>query len=148
MRTSRTRFTSFALLRLTKAVQAIRIVPMTAPTAIDILDTIEAHVREICQAWNIPAASVAVTHEDDSRTFGIGTCSARTDAVPVDAETVFPILSNTKLFVVVAVANLIEEGHLNWDTPICSLVPDFRLGSNSDGVTIAHALTHQSGLPG
>lgn len=121
---------------------------MTAPDATDSLDKIEAHARVTCQAWKIPAASIAIIHNEQSRAFGVGTCSARIDAAPVDAETVFPILSNTKLFVAVALAILIEEGHLNWDTPIYSLVPDFRLGSSTHDVTIAHALTHQSGLPG
>lgn len=49
--------------------------------------------------------------------------SAEWAATPVDSLTRFGIASNTKLFTATAIALLVEEGKLGWDTPVSTYLP-------------------------
>lgn len=60
-------------------------------------------------------------------------------------EHVFRIGSTTKLFTATAVMLLADEGKLALDTPVGRYLPDTPL--HWDKVTIAHLLTHTSGIP-
>jgi CubicO group peptidase (beta-lactamase class C family) len=61
-------------------------------------------------------------------------------------QTRFGIASGCKVFTAVAICQLIEEGRLNFDTPLHTLLghefPQF-----DDRVNIHHLLTHSSGIP-
>ncbi|HEY7327519.1 MAG TPA: serine hydrolase domain-containing protein [Gemmataceae bacterium] len=57
--------------------------------------------------------------------------------------------SNTKPFTAILMALLIEEGLLDWDTPLDKVFPDEAEKWNEEvrKITPAHLLTHTSGLP-
>ncbi|KHE72189.1 serine hydrolase [Halobacillus sp. BBL2006] len=63
-----------------------------------------------------------------------------------DDQTRFAIASGCKVFTAVAICQLIEEGRLNFDTPLHTLLghefPQF-----DNRVNIHHLLTHSSGIP-
>jgi CubicO group peptidase (beta-lactamase class C family) len=66
----------------------------------------------------------------------------------VTAQTSFLWFSVTKLFTAVEIMRLVERGRLRLDTPVASLLPQFQY-ANPYGVTVtvAHLLSHTSGLP-
>lgn len=65
--------------------------------------------------------------------------------VPVRPEHVFRIGSTTKLFTASAVMMLVDEGKLALDAPVGRYLPD--APPHWDKITIAHLLSHTSGIP-
>jgi D-alanyl-D-alanine carboxypeptidase len=66
-------------------------------------------------------------------------------AIPVMPETVFRIGSITKQFTAVAILLLAQEGKLTLDSEISTLLPDYP--PHDPPITVAHLLTHTSGIP-
>src|SRR5687768_17325661 len=66
----------------------------------------------------------------------------------VDEHTLFSIASNTKAFISASIAQLVEEGKLNWDDKVKTYLPYFELYDPcvSDMMTIRDLLCHRSGL--
>lgn len=68
----------------------------------------------------------------------------------VTPQTLFAIGSVSKPFTALSVGMLVDEGRLDWDTPLIDYLPDFRL---YDDYATLHAtprdlLAHRAGLPG
>jgi CubicO group peptidase (beta-lactamase class C family) len=71
----------------------------------------------------------------------------RSDAVPVRPATRFGLASLTKMFTAVAVADLVRQGRLAFDTPVVDILPASRRPSTLlSEVTVHHLLTHTSGI--
>jgi CubicO group peptidase (beta-lactamase class C family) len=68
---------------------------------------------------------------------------------PVTRDTVFPICSVTKSFTATAIALLVDEGLLDWDTPVRTILPEFRLRDTvaTEQASLRDLLTHRTGLP-
>ena len=67
----------------------------------------------------------------------------------VEASSVFPLASVTKVFTALAVMQLAEEGILDLDGHVETLLPDLELKKPHPGsppITVRHLLTHTSGL--
>jgi beta-lactamase class C len=71
---------------------------------------------------------------------------------PVDERTVWSLASVTKPFTAAAVLQLVEDGLLSLDEPLHRLLPEFmeapQTAFDRREVTLRHALSHCSGLPG
>jgi CubicO group peptidase (beta-lactamase class C family) len=69
-----------------------------------------------------------------------------------DADTLYRIASNTKVFTAIAVMQLRDEGRLRLDDPLVAHLPEFAAVTNPFGpiedVTIRRLLMHESGLQG
>ena len=69
-----------------------------------------------------------------------------------DADTLYRIASNTKVFTAIGIMQLRDEGRLRLDDPLVVHLPEFAAVSNPFGriedVTIRRLLTHESGLHG
>lgn len=68
---------------------------------------------------------------------------------PVDADTLFNIASNAKALTTLMLAKLVEEGRFNWDTPVASIWPEFRLGDTetTQRVRVRHLICACTGMP-
>ncbi|MBN1327953.1 MAG: serine hydrolase [Candidatus Heimdallarchaeota archaeon] len=68
---------------------------------------------------------------------------------PFSPETIFPIASHTKSFTATAIAMLVDDGIITWDTPIRDLIPEFRLNDlfASERCNLRDLLSHTTGLP-
>ena len=66
----------------------------------------------------------------------------------VDADTLFRIASTSKAFTSAALAILVDEGVLGWDSKVKNILPDFSMYDEwvSKEFTIRDLLTHRSGL--
>ena len=65
------------------------------------------------------------------------------------ADTIQPIASCTKAFTSTAIAMLVDEEKLEWDTPLRKFIPTFSLSDPfvTDRVTITDMLSHRTGMP-
>ncbi|AIY16923.1 serine hydrolase [Pimelobacter simplex] len=69
--------------------------------------------------------------------------------VPVTDDAVFQIGSISKVWTTMLVLQLVEEGRLDLDAPVRSVVPDFRLrDDDAPTITVRELLHHTSGLDG
>ncbi|MFD1469672.1 serine hydrolase [Hymenobacter caeli] len=113
-----------ALLLLAQPVAAQQYQP---PGARFVRDSLTAYVRRGLRLWNIPGLAVVVVKNGQvvaSQGFGV---RAVDQPEPVDANTLFMIASNTKLFTGTALAQLEEERRLNLNDPVRKYLPSYRL---------------------
>lgn len=99
-----------------------------------------------CAAGAIDAASLGVAGAV-SLDIAAGHVDARR-CVPATPYTLFHIGSITKAFTAALVRTRIAAGDFDTDTPVLALAPELRRIHGLDGVTIAHLLSHSSGIDG
>jgi CubicO group peptidase (beta-lactamase class C family) len=71
---------------------------------------------------------------------------ARGRSNPVGPETIHPLYSFSKLVSATVLARLVDEGRLDWDTPVARWFPEFGQGGKQR-TTLRHLLTHSAGVP-
>jgi CubicO group peptidase (beta-lactamase class C family) len=106
---------------------------------------VDRYVQEIQQSHRIPGLALAIVRDGKlihRRNYGLANLEF---SVPVSDDTVFPLFSSTKIFSVVAVHQLIEQGRLSLDSKLVNFFTD--LPEAWREVKIEHLLTHSSGLP-
>jgi len=101
------------------------------------------------QEWNIPGLAVAIIKDNAvvySQGFGTRDIARQLEVTP---RTLFSIASCTKAFTATALGILVDEGKLDWDTPIKHYLPTFKLydAFATERVTVRDILAHRSGLP-
>ncbi|KPJ90148.1 MAG: hypothetical protein AMS18_11420 [Gemmatimonas sp. SG8_17] len=69
--------------------------------------------------------------------------------LPVTPRTLMAIGSNSKSFTVVLMAQLVDNGQLDWDAPVRDFLPSFRLHDDyaTSNMRVRDLVTHVSGLP-
>ncbi len=110
-------------------------------------DSLASYVQRGLRLWNIPGLAVTVVKDGQvvvARGFGV---RAVGQPAPVDANTLFFIASNSKLFTGTAIAQLVEEKKLKLDDPVRKYLPDFRLYDSLSTrlVTVRDLLSHRMG---
>src|SRR5699024_2012943 len=109
---------------------------------------IDSVVQKSMKTFNVPGMAVAVIKDGkivSRKAYGIR--SVKTQK-PVNTKTLFGVASNTKAFTTAALAQLVDEGKIKWDTKVRSIIPEFTLYAPfvSEEFTIRDLLTHDSGL--
>lgn len=97
---------------------------------------------------NIPGMAIAIVKDDQvimARGFGVRDIDTNQ---PADEHTLFAIGSSTKSFTAALAAMLVDEGKVDWDEPIRTYLPEFRLHDEEIAaqVTLRDALSHRTGL--
>lgn len=94
-----------------------------------------------------PAVAAAVGDDAGIRpTVALGRQTAAGEGPPASQDSIFLIASPTKPIAALAVLLLAERGELRLGDPVQKFLPDFnRQGKGA--ITLAHCLTHTSGLP-
>lgn len=105
------------------------------------LDGIDSLIASAMKDWGVPGAAVAVVRGTEViylKAFG-----------PVTPQTPFDTGSVTKPFTALALGTLADEGKLDWDAPIRSYIPAFRMRDPwaAERATMRDLLTHRAGLP-
>jgi D-alanyl-D-alanine carboxypeptidase len=67
--------------------------------------------------------------------------------LPNAVETRFALASVTKMFTSVAIAQLVQQGKLSYYDTVARVLPDYPNRATAGRLTVAHLLTHSSGLP-
>ncbi|MEM6348812.1 MAG: serine hydrolase [Bacteroidota bacterium] len=102
----------------------------------------------IREAALIPGVGMAIVYQNELiYTGGLGYRDLA-KKLPVTENTLFSIGSNTKAFTGVIAAQLVDEGLLDWETPLINYIPELKLKEDyiTRHVTIADALNHSTGL--
>jgi len=108
----------------------------------------DRYMEQVLQDWNAPGVAVGVVVKDKlifAKGYGYRDYEKQ---LPMTANTLFQIASNTKLFTAVAVGMLVEEGKLEWDKPVRQYVPSLQFSNNTlnNTVTIRDMLAHRTGI--
>jgi CubicO group peptidase (beta-lactamase class C family) len=85
---------------------------------------LQARLDKILQDNGVPGMAAVIADRDGivwTAGIGLADVAARTPATP---DTLFRVASISKTFVALAVLKLVEEGRLDLDAPVKSLVPD------------------------
>jgi CubicO group peptidase (beta-lactamase class C family) len=66
-----------------------------------------------------------------------------------DGDTLFMVASNTKAMTTLLLAKLVDEKRMTWQTPVTTLLPDFRLGDaeTTRDVLVKHLICACTGMP-
>jgi CubicO group peptidase (beta-lactamase class C family) len=98
--------------------------------------------------WNIPGVGVGIVKNGQLvfvKGYGYRDYEKK---LPITANTLFQIASNTKLFTATAIGFLVTEGKLDWDKPIKTIVPAIQFYNNelNNTVTLRDMLSHRTGI--
>jgi CubicO group peptidase (beta-lactamase class C family) len=111
--------------------------------------TLERLTSEQMQEWSVPGVAVGILRDGQFDTWGFGVTSIETEQA-VTGDTLFQIGSITKVFTATVIMQLVDEGRLDLDVPVRSVLPSFRLEDEAatESVTLRHLLTHTTGFFG
>src|SRR5438094_1176157 len=108
----------------------------------------DAFMEKTLKDWNAPGIGVGIVIGDKlvfAKGYGYRDYEKK---LPITANTLYPIASNTKLFTPVAAGFLVEEGKLTWDRPIRESVPtiEFHDSFLNNTVTLRDMLAHRTAI--
>jgi CubicO group peptidase (beta-lactamase class C family) len=108
----------------------------------------DAFMEKTLKDWNAPGIGVGIVVGDKlvfAKGYGYRDYEKK---LPITANTMYTIASNTKLFTAVAAGFLVEEGKLTWDQPIRESVPtiNFYNSSLNNTITLRDMLAHRTGI--
>ncbi len=106
-------------------------------------------VEKAIQAWHAPGLAIGIVVDDEivlAKGYGFRDLEAKK---PVTTKTLFAIGSSTKAFTALTLGTLVDEGKLDWDTPVMDYLPGFKLYDDyaTTHITPRDLVTHRSGLP-
>jgi len=112
-----------------------------------ITDSLDNYIKQGLTDWQLPGLAVVIVKDGKTVVLkGYGVKNIETNQ-PVDANTLFMIASNTKLFTGLALANLEYQKKLSLNDKITKYFPDYQLYDKTSTalVTIKDMLTHRIG---
>ncbi len=112
------------------------------------LQQLDSYYSKSFQEWNIPGMAIAIVNKDSIVfTKGYGYADLESQS-KVDSNTLFAIASNTKAFTASALAQLVEQGKLDWNDKVIDHLPYYRLYDDytTQNITIEDLLSHRNGL--
>ncbi|HEY6554006.1 MAG TPA: serine hydrolase, partial [Vicinamibacteria bacterium] len=106
-------------------------------------------VQGMIDAWKVPGLAVAIVKDGEviyEKGFGYRDTEKK---LPVTPDTVFAIGSASKAFTTFVMGTLVDEGKLDWDKPVGTFLPGFRLHDRvaTEQLTPRDMVSHRSGLP-
>ena len=109
---------------------------------------LDAALAKVLKAFEVPGVGLAVVKDGKvlvAKGYGVRKLG---EPAAVDAQTLFAIASNTKVFTATALGLLVEEGKIEWDGPVIRYLPWFQLGDPylTRELTVRDLLVHRSGL--
>ncbi len=109
----------------------------------------DAVVDKAIKDFKVPGLAIAIVKDGQpiyARGFGLRDVDKN---LPVTPRTLFPIGSCTKAFTTFVMGTLADEGKLDWDTPVRTYLPGFRMSDPiaTESITPRDLVTHRSGLP-
>ena len=112
------------------------------------LDTIGPTIKSICSVTGAPSVSLGVACEGETIYEWISGHRDIKKGLAPDSDTVYGIGSLSKIFTASAIGILVEEGKLDWATPVRSILPEFRSSSQfvTEELTVEDLLSHRSGM--
>jgi len=118
----------------------------TAATAkSELAATIQSYLDSLATENKFSGAIVVAKDGEIIASTAAGIANKATNA-PINLETKFNLGSMNKMFTAVAIAQLAQQGKLDFNDPIAKHLPDYPNKEVAAKVTIHHLLTHTSGM--
>jgi CubicO group peptidase (beta-lactamase class C family) len=124
-------------------------VSVNDPLPADLVSDLEKYVKYTMKKNDAPGLSMALVHDDQVVYINaMGVKDLETKEL-MNTDTLMGIGSTTKSMTAVMIASLVDEGIINWDTPITKVLPTFALSNPeiTEKVTFEHTLCMCSGVP-
>jgi len=120
-----------------------------APELQQRLEKINTYINTVLKEWNAAGIGVGIVKDGEvifSEGFGLRNVEEK---LPVTPNTLFVLASVTKPFVTAAMSMLVDDGLLDWDTPVRTYLPGFMLKNEyaTGHITPRDMAVHRSGLP-
>lgn len=118
-------------------------------SATDLIAEFEPFVAETLEAFGVPGAAVAIVQGDEIvYASGFGVIEAGSDE-PVTPDTQLMIGSTGKTMTSLLVATLVDDGLIDWDTPVAEVLPEFAVADPelSREITFRNLLCACTGVP-
>jgi len=112
------------------------------------LKDFDQYMAQTLKDWNTPGACVGIVIKNKLvfvKGYGYRDYEKK---LPVTANTLYQIASNTKLFTTIATGVLVDQGKLDWDKPIKNYVSSIQFYNDdlTNTVTIHDMLSHRTGI--
>ncbi len=91
----------------------------------NIVSDLDAFIAKALKEYRVPGAAVAVVQDGQVvllKGYGVRDI---TKPEAVDENTIFQLASISKVFTAAAAATLVDQGKMDWDTPIINYLPEF-----------------------
>ncbi len=112
------------------------------------IDELLAAVNDVLEETDTPGIALAVVNEGGPEYIGaLGKANVEND-IDADADTLFRIGSTSKMFVALAVLQLVEEGRLSLDDKLADLAPEIEYENpweETHPIRVVHLLEHTTG---
>lgn len=117
--------------------------------AIEALKDFDQFVNQALTDWNVPGFSIGIVVDDEvvfAQGFGYRDLDKR---YPVTPKTLFAIGSSTKAFTTFLLGLMVDDGKMEWNTPVNQYLPEFRMFDDfaTNHVVPRDLVTHRTGLP-
>jgi len=108
-----------------------------------------ARLAELSEQARVPGAVLGIWADGEEALAACGVLN-RATRVRATTDSVFQVGSITKLWTATMIMQLVDQDRLSLDTTVGRALPGVRLGADdiADRVTVAHLLTHTSGIDG
>ena len=118
------------------------------PVGAEIVD-LSSDLMAVREEHKLPAVAAAVIVEGQLRALGVTGVRKDGNDVKVEPNDPFHLGSCTKAMTGSLIGLLVQQGKLEWDTPIVEYLPDLKDTMHPDyrGVTLVHLLSHRAGTP-
>ena len=127
----------------------------TGPVSLDepipdaLVTDLEKYVSELMKEYDVPGAAMVLVKGGQviySHGFGVRNLETK---IPVDTQTLMGIGSTTKSMTAVMIASMVDDGIIEWDTPLPDILPAFALSDPdvTQRMTIRHTLCMCSSIP-
>jgi len=118
-------------------------------TAAAELDGFEEELEKLRVHWDAPGIACVALKDNEivySHATGLRDIGK---SLPMTPQTIQPIGSVSKSFTSTAIALLVDDGKLDWETPVHKMFPKFELNDPiaSTKTTLVDMLSHRTGLP-
>ncbi len=111
------------------------------------LQRLDSELRTIMATGQTPALALGMVHNGSvllTRALGVQSANSTT---PIDAQTRFRLASLSKSVTAGLIGKFVQQGFLQWDSPVNLLVPSFRLQDpNSLFMSVEQLLSQRTGL--
>ncbi|MEO7734088.1 MAG: serine hydrolase domain-containing protein, partial [Kofleriaceae bacterium] len=99
--------------------------------------------------FEVPAISLGIVQDGEVRFAGGFGVRELGQPAPPDADTLYLIASDTKALTTLLLAKLVDQGRLQWDTPVVQVMPSFKLGdaATTASMRVKHLVCACTGLP-
>jgi len=119
------------------------------PLPAELVSDLEKYVKYTMKKNDAPGVSMVLVHGDQIVYINAMGVKDLETKEPVQTDTLMGIGSTTKSMTAVMVASLVDEGTINWDTPVTEVWPAFAVSDPeiTEKVTFEHTLCMCSGVP-